>query len=142
MTLIDYETSAYEPRGRDLAAIMMCNMFSVEDGALCQVADYPNEIWRQNFIGHYLDEFKCLAPNEFVDDQDTVDHVMMECDLNVLHCIHFLMAFILKQDRRSYIVQLDRKFAQSWIEARLLMERMYWHHKSYFVDKYKCYVTS
>lgn len=139
--LIDYEVTGYEPRGRDLATIMNCYMFLVDDGELRQVADYPNEIWRQKFIGHYIDEFKRLAPNDLIDDLDTVDHVMMECEFNFLVNIHFYIAYVLQQDRNSYILR-DRKFAKSWVETNLKLVHIYFDRKAYFINKYKDHVTS
>lgn len=114
MLLIDYEGTAFGPRGYDLAIIMIMQMLLFEGGVIKMVAGFPDDMWRRTFITNYLNQYKSLAPNDWDEQLDNLDHVMMECDLNVLHYIHFLLAMLMSQGKDSYFHQ-NRKFSKSWV---------------------------
>lgn len=108
--MIDYELCARDYRGRDIGQIFVMKLLEMEDGYFYISCDYPDEAWRRLFITEYLKESKALNYFEWDEKLDSVDHVLMEADFFMFHCIQMITGFFFNQkdDSSFYKMPVDK----------------------------------
>lgn len=113
--MIDYELCARDFRGRDIGQIFIMKVLEMEDGYFYVGSDYPDDAWRRSFIAEYLKVTKTLNYFEWDEKLDSVDHVLMEADFFMFHCVQMITGFFMNQNDDSSFYKMPVDKAQSML---------------------------
>lgn len=108
VALIDYEMAKYEPRGLDLGGHLYNRVMNWSDkNDKMSGYDILDKEHRLHFVTEYCKEVAKHGDHE-PDDMDTVDHVMQETSLGILHYPLIRSARFLGYI--EHLVKLDKSF--------------------------------
>ena len=92
--LIDFDITAYSDRGYDLGGHFINRMFDARaTETFFTGLPYPSELEQRTFLSFYLEEWKKLHDDPDTSGLDSMDNLMLECDLNAL--VYLLVMLVL-----------------------------------------------
>ena len=124
--LIDYEVSFYGPRLLDIAGHFNARMFKATGLSGYEI---PNEEERRLFVKSYSQEIKKLDPDNFDEELDNEDHLMMEVDVGLVAVGPLMMATILPF--AHFFV-----FVPQFLKLFLMFTDKYLDQKKALIEKY------
>ena len=137
-TLIDYETSCWSWRGHDIGNYWNFWLFDVaqHENNFQSKTSYPSEAVRRKFITDYLEEVAKVADFELDHNgYDTVDHVLMEAEVNGVGALHFMMMAVMDARVEGHTFN-EAQVAKPWVHRAKTDIELYKVRKQEVIEKY------